>query len=110
MLQIERINNLTIGLISCNDLDSDNSELFLSEIDPYLTAGACVILDMRELQYIDSSGLGVVLSCNQRLRELGGSFKLCGLSDTVRVMFEMVQMIKLFEIYPSRERAIEACS
>jgi len=106
MLQFDTIDNHIVGKIECSDLDAENSEAFLHEIAPYLTAHTSVILDLAELNFIDSSGLGAVLSCKRKLQAGGSTLKLCGLSATVRDIFDLVRLSKVFEIYATREEAM----
>jgi anti-sigma B factor antagonist len=67
-----------------------------------------VILDLGRLRFIDSSGLGAMLSCLRQLNAAGGDLKLCGMSKAVRAVFELVRMHKIFDIYGTREQAVSA--
>lgn len=69
-----------------------------------------VVLDMTQLQFIDSSGLGSLLSALRQVNTGGGDLRLAHLSPPVRTMFEIVRMHKLFEIYPSVDAAVSSYS
>lgn len=58
----------------------------------------CVIFDLKELQFIDSSGLGCFLSILRRLNGQGTHLSLTRLTPPVRSLFELVLMHKIFNI------------
>ncbi|MFA6916032.1 MAG: anti-sigma factor antagonist [Parachlamydiales bacterium] len=64
-----------------------------------------VVLDLGNIQYIDSSGLGSLLSVLKFLHVKGGELKLANLKKPVRTIFELVAMHKIFEIFNTAEEA-----
>ena len=79
----------------CGRLDAANAEnalLFLNGID-----GQCVI-DMSQLDYISSAGLGVLLRTHKRLMGEGGGVKLVSVSPHINDIFTYSGFDKLFEI------------
>jgi anti-sigma B factor antagonist len=60
-----------------------------------------VIVDARECGYIDTSGLGVLVSCSRKCRDAGGALVLAGLSDE---LFEYLRVIRFDTIF-TLERA-----
>ena len=70
-------------------------------------AGArLVIIDFSRAAYIDSSGLGALVSLGKRLRELGGDLRHAALNDDLRTLFELTRLDALFPLYASRDDAI----
>lgn len=65
-----------------------------------------IVIDMRNLQFIDSSGLGTFLSILKTLHVQGGELKLANLNKPIRTIFELVSMHKIFEIYNTTEEAV----
>jgi anti-sigma B factor antagonist len=63
---------------------------------------------MSELKFVDSSGLGAILSCLRQQNASGGELKLCGMLKPVRALFELVRMHRIFDMYNTREEAIMA--
>jgi len=66
------------------------------------------VLDLSRLRFVDSSGLGALLSCLRQLTGRGGDLRLSGMSKPVRALFELVRMHRIFDIYPTKEEAIKA--
>jgi len=67
-----------------------------------------VILDMAEVEFVDSTGLGAFISFFRNLKENNGVFKLASLSDQVRTIFEITRLYRVFEIYDSLEAALDS--
>jgi anti-sigma B factor antagonist len=68
-----------------------------------------VVLDLSEVTFIDSSGLGALISCLKsmgRERELA----LSGTRGTVASMFKLTRMDKVFRMFDSTEQAVAALS
>jgi anti-sigma B factor antagonist len=105
------LNNLDgVGMASVpvDELDASNSSEFKRDITPILQANTKLVLDLSQLRFVDSSGLGAMLSCLRQLTAKGGDLKLCGMSKQVRALFELVRMHRIFDIYNTREDAVKA--
>jgi anti-sigma B factor antagonist len=105
---VEKAGSVTIVLIPGKSLDSGNTRSFKEHIGPIVAANHKLVFDLSELTFVDSSGLGAILSCLRQTNSAGGDLKLCGLSKGVRALFELVRMHKIFEILNTREEAIRA--
>lgn len=89
-------------------LDASNAEQFKRDSAYQMAGSSHVVLDMSRLQFVDSAGLGALLSCMRKLSSAGGDLKLCGLSKPVRSTFEVSRMHRIFDIYATRDEAIQA--
>jgi anti-sigma B factor antagonist len=79
------------------------------EIDNLQAAGArTIILDLSDVNFVDSSALAVMVRGMKRCREHGGELLLCGLRQPVRIIFELTRMDKAFRIYDNEESAQRA--
>jgi anti-sigma B factor antagonist len=101
-------NEIAIILIREHVLDASLVSDFKNEITPILKSESQVVLDLSDVQFVDSSGVGAILSCLRILNAEGGDLKLCSLSKPVRALFELVRMHKIFEIFETRELAVES--
>src|SRR5690554_4373770 len=79
-------------------LDAGNSKEFKREIEPILNGNKRIVFDLSRLQFMDSSGVGAILSCLRKLNSEGGDLKLCAMNKSVRVLFELIRMHKIFDI------------
>lgn len=100
---------LTVNLDMAN-LDASQAPAFKKKMIALVDQENCsrVVLDIGTLQFIDSSGLGSLLSILRHLNSLQGDLKLAHMTEPVRAMFEIVRMHKLFEIFASTEEAIDS--
>ena len=64
------------------------------------------ILDLSRVSFIDSTGLGVLISLMRYLNEKGGRLKLAGLQEEVRSIFEITRLYKVFDLSPNAEAAL----
>lgn len=67
-----------------------------------------VVLDLNQVKFIDSSGLGSFLSILRDLNARGGDLKLSRMNSPIQRMFELVKMQKIFEIYKSNDEAVKS--
>ncbi|WP_017298140.1 STAS domain-containing protein [Nodosilinea nodulosa] len=89
-------------------LDSTKAEEFRQSVDELLENGAEIILvDLKDITFIDSSGLGTLVVLLKKIRGLNRTFCLCSINDQVRMLFELTSMDRVFEIYENRQ-AFEA--
>jgi len=65
-----------------------------------------LLIDFSRTGYIDSSGLGALVSISKRVREAGGELKLSGLNDDLRSLFELTKLDTLFAITDTPEQAL----
>jgi len=64
------------------------------------------LIDFTRTGYIDSSGLGALVSISKKVREQGGELRLCGLNEDLRSLFELTKLDTLFTITDSAEQAL----
>ncbi len=64
------------------------------------------VIDFSEADYIDSSGLGVLVSLSKHIRDAGGRLTLAGLNEDLQRLFALTRLDSLFEIVESRAAAL----
>ncbi len=67
-----------------------------------------LVFDLKEVKYLSSSGLRIFIAALRKLNKLGGKLKLANMNESVKRIFKVVELIDLFEIYPSVEEAVES--
>jgi len=66
-----------------------------------------IILDLRQITFIDSSGLGAIVTSLKRIGS-DGKLVVAGLNEKTRSIFEMTRMDRVFDIHVSVEGAYES--
>ncbi|HTA40997.1 MAG TPA: STAS domain-containing protein [Bryobacteraceae bacterium] len=107
-IPVDKLGDVNVAAIPVDELDASNAGEFKRDIAPVLQSGAKLVLDLSRLSFVDSSGLGAMLSCLRQLTARSGDLKLCGMSKQVRALFELVRMHRIFDIYGTREEAVGA--
>jgi anti-sigma B factor antagonist len=107
-LMCEHLGSVTIVVLVGAQLDAGTAEEFKHSVTPVLDEHSRVVFDLSRLGFIDSSGLGALLSCLRQLHARGGDLKLCGMSKPVRALFELVRMHRIFHLFDTPEEAIRA--
>ncbi len=65
------------------------------------------VIDFANTGYIDSSGLGVLVSLSKKIREQGGELRLSSLNEDLRTLFELTKLDTLFRITDDKAQALE---
>ncbi len=65
-----------------------------------------VVIDLKDVGYVDSSGLATLVEILKNLRAYGGKLKIADLSDKVRGLFEITKLDKLFDIVADEQEAL----
>lgn len=108
-LAVEYIDDVALVSLPGEYLDASTVKDFKNDI-AQVTDGDTkkVVFDMSSLQFIDSSGLGAILSCLRKLNGAGGELKLCGMTKPVRALFELVRMHRIMDIYETSDEAVKS--
>lgn len=74
------------------------------EISDILSAGGEVILiDLKNVTFIDSSGLGALVAAMQSVRKANAKLFICSINDQVRMVFELTRIDRILNVYADRE-------
>jgi anti-sigma B factor antagonist len=95
-----------VVLLDEETLDASNAKTFKEQIQPLLSDYRTVLLDMSQLNFVDSSGLGALLSCLRAMNNKDGHLKLYAMNKPVQALFELVRMHRIFSIYGNRDEAV----
>ncbi len=71
-------------------------------------ANAQVVIDLKGVQYIDSSGFGCFLSLFRRARDSYGVIKFAGPEPNVKTLFETLNLHTVFEIFPDVDSCLRS--
>ncbi len=66
-----------------------------------------IILDISGVEFLDSSGLGAIISGLKAIGE-DGRLVICGATDPVKSMFRLTRMDRIFEMYDSEAESLQA--
>ena len=89
----------TLTISPRGDIDHHSARTLRERIDNemYLSRPEVLILDLSGIEFMDSSGLGLLLGRYQRAQDVGCELKLCGCSDRVMRILSLAGADKMFE-------------
>lgn len=108
MVRTSHEGDVSLGTVESKVLDVGTTSAFKEAIRPLLLDGAKVVLDLSRVEFIDSSGLGALVSCLRVAHGRNAEIKLFGLRKPVRALFELVRMHRVFEVFNSADEAISS--
>jgi anti-sigma B factor antagonist len=107
-LNLENINGGSVLTIYEERIDAHNSgdlkEYLLQMIDGGQNH---IIVQLEHVRFIDSSGLGALLSANKHIAAKSGKFVLTNIQQQVLSMFELTRLNRVFEIYADLNDALK---
>ncbi|MBN1577946.1 MAG: STAS domain-containing protein [Chitinispirillaceae bacterium] len=91
------------------DLDATNIEFVLEKVCNLINEGIVnIIADFKQLRYVNSTGLGILLHFSKTAREKGGCFKIANINENVYEIIEIIGATTLLEIYDDLDEATAA--
>ncbi|QQY80500.1 SpoIIAA-like anti-anti-sigma regulatory factor [Keratinibaculum paraultunense] len=90
------------------ELDHHTSEEVRKQIDTlyYDNNLLNMVLDLRKLNFMDSSGIGLIMGRYKNCKERGGNIALVSTNSTIDRILKMSGLLKIINVYPSIEEAI----
>lgn len=105
---LERADDVLIVTVDGQLVVTNRQEFKQAILDGVEQGVKLVVVDFTTSGYIDSSGLGALVSLSRRLREAGGDLRLVGLNEDLRTLFELTRLDALFPLYTTRAEALGA--
>lgn len=65
-----------------------------------------VVIDLKGVKWMNSSGLGVLMACMTTLNNSGGKLKLSSVTEKVKSLLIITQLMRIFDTYENAERAV----
>lgn len=102
--------NSTVKIVQPSGiLDSVQSGELRRQITQLIESGAgLVLIDLQDVKFIDSSGLGGLAMAFKAVKAAGGRLCLCCVGEQPRMLFELTGMEQVFETFPTREEFNQA--
>jgi anti-sigma B factor antagonist len=72
--------------------------------------GITLVLDFRNVKYLSSAVLGLLIRISKRVYERGGHLRLCNIHPKIYEVFRITRLTKVFDIYENLESATQDLS
>lgn len=108
-IKTEQTDGITVLFVREDRLDANNSDELKAELNRLFENGTInMIIDLKEVLFIDSSGLGVLVSGYKNSSTRHGSLKLTSLQTQVKSMFELTRLHRVFDIFMTVDDALQS--
>lgn len=106
-IELERTGDIMLMILT-GQIDNYTSEEITKIINEYINEGNLkIIIDLNNVDYLDSAGLSVLISSKIRLSKRKGDLRLVGLKGRAKEIFNLANLAQMFNIYENREAAFE---
>jgi anti-sigma B factor antagonist len=84
-------------------LDGTKATQLREEIDSLIDSSIeAILVDFKQVTFMDSSGLGALVLCLKNARSVGVKLCICSLNDQIKMLFELTNTERFFEILVDR--------
>jgi anti-anti-sigma factor len=105
----EKINFNAIVFRLCPDgsHNTGNGMVLWTSLITIVTGGAIkVLLDMRNVDFIDSRGIGIIINSAKRLHQVEGDIVLINISEKISRIFDTLNLHRLIKVFDSEDEAM----
>lgn len=97
-----------VNIVDCSGrvVFGDEATALRDLVKRLLTESTQIVLNLGEVNYIDSGGLGMLVGLYTSARNAGGNVKLAALTKRVDDLLQVTKLLTVFEVYDSVDAAI----
>jgi stage II sporulation protein AA (anti-sigma F factor antagonist) len=108
-LQIEMEHHRGVLIVRLSgELDHHTSDMVRMQMDEAIQRRQCehIVLSLKHLQFMDSSGLGVILGRYKLIKQKGGKMAVCDVNPPVHRLLDMSGLFKIMPVYENEGNAL----
>lgn len=84
-------------------LDSTQAPDLRKAVEQAIEDGAKIVLiDLKDVTFVDSSGLGALVVALKAVRSINGQLYICSINEQIRILFELTSMDQVFNVFENR--------
>ncbi len=101
--------NVTVLALNGNIVGASESGILIDTLHELLEKGQTrVVIDLTQVSWMNSSGLGTLISGLNTMRQAGGNLKLCGMSPKIKNLLTITKLVTVFESFPAEADAVKS--
>ncbi len=102
-VEIKRVGDVTTARLNPDDSESHDFEEIAGELISIVEGGTHnkLLIDLGNVHYMQSTGLGKLVSLEKKLNGRDGKLRLCCLQPAIRELFEITGLDDVFEVFPT---------
>jgi anti-sigma B factor antagonist len=111
-MQLKLANRTVDGIlvVSCSGriVFGEESSLLREKMKEAIAENKRIVLNLGEVTYIDSGGLGTLVAQHATAANAGGNIKLAQLTKRVGDLLQVTKLLTVFEVFPTEAEALES--
>jgi anti-sigma B factor antagonist len=108
-IESRRIGDITIVSCAGKIVEGAESTALREKLDSLIPLDPFVVLNLGGVDFLDSSGLGLLVRFLTRTRVAQGHFKLCALPKRISEVLRLSRLASTFDVHESEAEAVAAC-
>jgi anti-sigma B factor antagonist len=99
-----------IVIVDCSGrlVFGEETSLLREQVKSLVSRDARIVLNLADVSYIDSGGLGTLVALYTTARNADGSIKLARLTKRVGDLLQVTKLLTVFEVFDSEEEAVQS--
>ncbi len=106
--KVRQVDGVTVIDASGKITLGENSGKLRSAVQDALSGSKKILLNLADVNYIDSAGLGELVSAFTTVKNAGGELKLLNLTKKVRDLLVITKLLTVFDVKDSEQEAIKS--
>jgi anti-sigma B factor antagonist len=107
---VERqVSDVTILDLQGKILIGEGDDVLRDAVSKLVDSGKTkILLNLADVPYVDSAGLGEIVRCYTTVSRKGGRLKLINLTNKIRDLLSITKLLTVFETYESEEQGVKS--
>ena len=109
-LNMRMIDGITV--VDCHGriIFGDESSMLRDAVKEKLKTSKDIVINLADVNYIDSGGLGTLVGLFTSARSSGGTIKLANLTHRVSELLQVTKLVTVFEVFDGEDKAVRSFS
>lgn len=109
-LKIEKRATQGVAILACHGriMFGDEANLLRSVLRDVLATNRRVVVDLADVNHLDSGGLGMLVGVRSTAKADGAEIKLSGMGQRLRDVLQITKLATVFDVYDTEQQAIES--
>lgn len=101
--------NVTILALGGNLLGGPDASMLKTKLHDLIAGGTTrVVIDLRDVEFMNSSGLAMLIGGLKAVRDAGGNLRLANASEKIATLIKVTKLTAMFDLHASIEEAVAA--
>ncbi|MCK6601037.1 MAG: STAS domain-containing protein [Bacteroidetes bacterium] len=108
-IKASHVGHVTVLELNGKLMGGSETKEIRDEVEKLIKEGKTqFVFDLGNIKWMNSSGLGAIVSCHNLVKEAGGALKLARVEQKIESLLVVTHLIKVFECHKSVEAAVDS--